>query len=751
MSLRNLTVLLALALLAGGGILLLVWERGKHRDPAAPDERERLLIGFNPATVERVRVRYGERSAELTRQHGAWVPVSEAAAGGDGVRVGLLLQRLATLTARRVDPKSARGLDIGPRTRADAEIKVWRGRARSLLVRFHRRGRRLLLTSSDRPGIYQIQGTLLALLRREVGQPTLAAALSFSPKSLATVELQSAQRQLLVRRSERWFLEDNAAFVPADTTAVSRLLRALLAIRVVRRLGRGAAALSRHGLQKPRLWIRIDDGKRRSLRLGGACPRRAGATLAALGETPPEVVCVLVPDAEALAGPFVSNRLFSVAADEIRAVSVTWGNQTLALVNRPGSGGWSLISPRLDTVDQSAAADFVASLARLSGPTPRGTLPEGRHQVGTVALTPLVGSVEHIELWSARRGGPPTWARPVGGERWLQLRTADGPLLAADPILLRSRTLCTAPTDRIIQVWKTGADGVTELANGFGGTWQLVLLSGRKSLEAAAAIAASLETYRPAGSGAPKGPVVLGWKRPVLLVGVPDRVNLAALLHQVSSIRAERFVSGKVKKSHGFGKRQRQLVYVYEHSCTSVDHKRTCKRARCGLTLGGALPDGRCYARPAGAGVVFVASAALCKALRTPVVSRQVVSMALHRLDSITLTRGGKAIRLTRTARGGWKTSNKSQAGSWETAASALLTLAPLTAEAVDGYSGRTTGKETVRVVLRAPQIPPVELRFHTSEAPGEDQAWVYRKGLPVQYRVPKQLVTSLIRLTDGS
>jgi hypothetical protein len=747
MSRGGLAAVAVVLALGAAGAGLLMWERARDRRSADDRPRaERLLIGLNPQTVRRVRFRCQDRTAEFVRRHGVWEPAS-GANPVTTVRVGVLLQRIATVRVRLATRYKRRERKLG---RPLADIKVWRGRARPVIVRLYRPGRRLLLTTSDRPGVYDADAGLLQVLRQELRQPVLPPIWPLKLLQLALVEVRAKTTVTLVRRTGRWFLEDRAALAPADLTAVGRLLRAIQAIRVTHRVAQGAAAVIKHGLDKPRLTIVVDDGTKRTLRLGGPCPRAKGAVLATLGGKSPAVLCVTRPDPKSLEGPFVSRRLFSVAADEIKAIAVTRGKQTLALVSRPGSGGWRMISPTEGTVDQVAAASFVTDVSRLEGQPPTADAihpPRRARRVGSVQLTPLVGSEERFELHAAQAT---LWARRMGGLRWFRIRSADVPLLAADPVLLRSRNLCRGKGKQILRMVKTHPGRVTELAVIERGNWQLVLLSGRLGLDKATRIGAKLENYRSTARRGATALAALAWKRPVLLVGSPDRAHLNTLLYQLLAIRAQAFVASRTRREHGFGAQSLRLTYLYLHDCKNdAKGKKQCQRSRCGIELGSPRTGGGCYIRRTGDPVVFVASAALCKAARSPLVSRRVVSAAMHRLASITLRHGGKTRRLIRTPRGGWKRPREISTITWESATGALLQLAPLTARAVGGYGHTKRGDRTLTVVLNLRDMPAIQLDFYDDDSDPAHR-WMVRKGLPVRYKVSRRMVRSLLQLAGG-
>lgn len=756
MSRATLGAVVAVLVLGAAGAGLLFWERSRGRsDKGSKTQAERLLIGLNPQTVRRVRFRWGDRTVELVRRHGVWEP-SSGAAQGSTVRVAVLLQRIATLRVHLVTGAKGRRRKLG---RALADIKVWRGRARPIVVRLYRPARRLLLTTSDRPGVYSADAKLLAVLRRELQQPQLPVVWPVMPQQLASVEIRTQSpvaTVTLVRRTGRWFLEDNAALAPANPEAVGRLLRELQSLRITHRLGQGAAAVTTHGLDKPRATIRVDDGTKRTLKLGGPCPRSKEAVLGTLGGKSPAVLCVTRPDPKVLAGPFLSTRLFSVAADEIKAVNITRGKKTLALVNRPGSGGWKMISPTEGIVDQLAATSLVTDIARLRGQLPGAAAsvsPKAR-RVGSVLLTPLVGSEERVEVHAARKD-PTLWARRMGGGRWFRIRPTDARLLAADPVLLRSRNLCAEPRKKIQRVVKTHPGRVTELAVSQGGNWQLVLLAGRMSYDKALRIGSVLQNYRPAAKQGAAAPKDLGWKRPVLLVGNPDRAHLNTLLYQLMRFRAQSFVASRARGAHGFGGGSLRLTYQYLHSCKAHPKgKKQCQQARCGIELGGPRDGGGCYARQAGHPAVFVASASLCKTARAPLANRRTVSASMHRLASITLRQGGKTRRLVRTPGRGWKRPPEISALAWESATDVLLQLAPLTALEVGGYGrpkgeGNGLGDKELTVVLRIKEMPPIRLDFYDDPSNAK-QRWMVRKGLPVRYKVSQRLVRGLLRLATG-
>jgi len=759
-----LTVVVVLVLGAAVAGLFL-WERTRSDSSSESEARtERLLIGLNPQTVRRVRFSHGDRTMEFKREPSGWEPVT-ASSQSITVRVDVLLLRIATLRVRLVTGAKSRRRKLG---RPLVELKVWRGQARPIIVRLYRPGRILMITTSDRPGIYQTDPKLLTDLRRELQQPRLPPIWPLKPLQLASVEVQTQTSVTLVRRKGRWFLEDSSALAPADSTAVGRLLRALESLRVTHRLGQGAAAVTKHGLDKPRVTVRVDDGSKRTLRLGGPCPRSKDSVVATVGGKVPAVVCVTNPEPRSLTGPFVSARLFSLAADEIKAIRVTRGKRILALENHPGSGGWKMSarSSSQRVVDQLAAASFLADMAQIAGQAPGNQAsqlpPDKLRRVGSVAMTPLVGSEESLDLFAASRKEQTLWVRRVGGARWIRIRPTDTRLLTADPVLLRSRNLCSEPGKRILRLTKTQPGRVTELVQNQRGIWQLVLLTGKMSFKKATRIGAKLEQYRPAARQGATPAQAMVWRRPVLLVSNPDRVHLNTLLHHIKAIRAQAFVASRARKVHGLGPNRIRLSFFYQHSCkTDAGGKKQCQHARCNLELGSPRPGsqpqniGGCYARQADDPAVFVANEGLCRAARTPLANRRAIRETMLQLTSITLRKGRKTRRLVRAPNGGWKRPPEVSALAWESAAGALLQLAPLTAQAVDGYGrgrarGRGKGKNNYKleltVVLTVSGLPAMQLDFFDDGSDSKHR-WMVRKGLPMRYKVSKRMVRGLEQL----
>ena len=745
MTRKNIIVAVVLFAIIVAGVLLLFWERvGQRTKSTAPNER--LLIGLNPRAVERIRLRYEKRTLELVLLHGAW-ETTEGVSGS--VRVKLLLKRLTELPAQRLS-KGRRRQRGCTKTSSVAEITLWRRGDSNVLLRFCRLGRQMALTTSVRPGVFVASGKLLGLLRRELSQPHRPPVFRLDPQKLASVDLKlGTGRTLLVQRKTGWSVEQGDSLAPANAASIGQMLRSLQALRITARLGKGREVLVKHGLAQSTSHIRIDDGTRQTLRLGKPCPRPKVGTLAALGES---VLCVTFNEAD-FKGPYISRRLFALSTDEIKAVSVTRRNRTLALVNRPGSGGWSLISPQTAKVDQAAATDFVSRLTAIQILAKQGPAPSiaGSVLAGTVLVTPLMGTAERVELWTPKQ--PNTaglYARRSGGGRLLALDSRADQLLGANPVLLRSRAVCTAVPEAIQRWSKAYPTKVTEFANSEGGTWQMVLLDGYKSLDQATGVGRRLDSYRPPSKGSDPAPVGILWRRPVVWVGQPDSLHLGPMLHALSSVHAVRFVSDSERTAYGFSRTSLRVDYVYKHDCsTDKDGKQHCQQSRCGLEFGHSLPKGRCYARRAGDKAVFVADAALCEAAKRPMASRRVVTIALHRFQTISIKQGGRSHRLVRDENGAWALAGSGRKLSQEATTTALLALAPMTADSVESYRVKGLGRPVLTVVLSAPRFPAAALRFYRPL--GDEKAptwfWLVRQDRPMRYRVPASTVTRLIDL----
>jgi hypothetical protein len=222
----------------------------------------------------------------------------------------------------------------------------------------------------------------------------------------------------------------------------------------------------------------------------------------------------------------------------------------------------------------------------------------------------------------------------------------------------------------------------------------------------------------------------------------------------IKAIRAQAFVASRARSDHGLGPNRIRLSFFYQHSCkTDAGGKKQCQHARCNLELGSPQPQnlGGCYARQADDPAVFVAGAGLCRAARTPLANRRAISETMLQLTSITLQKGGKTRRLARAPNGGWKRPPEVSPLSWESAAGALLQLAPLTAQAVDGYSrgrarDRKNDKLELTVVLTVNALPAMQLDFFDDGSDSKHR-WMVRKGLPMRYKVSKRMVRGLEKL----
>ncbi len=750
----NLIVAIALLGTVAVGGALWLWER-QRQAPAAESSAERLLIGFAPERVRRVRIRVGALTLDRRRHHGRWSPVPGRPDSGAAVRIDLILRRLATLRARpargraKAPPRPRRALPSD----AVAAIDVWRGRARPLRLRFFQRGHRVLLRTSDHPGLYAVDAGILRLLRREVRQAGQTPALPVSLDKIASVTVKRDGRETtLVRRGGRWFVEDGGALAPAEPAAVGRLLRELRGLRITHRLGQGAAARREHGLDSPRVSFTVEDGKPHRLALGGPCPKDEGARVAAVGGDLQRLVCVTPPAPKAYAARFVSNHLFNLGPDEVKAVSVKWGTRTLALVNRPAGGGWTLISPDERKVAPQAARALVDTLARLRGkPVPAEQImpPPGARSAGGLKLTPLRGASERIDLWAAAGADRPRWARLAGGGRWLTLDSTDAWLLTADPVVLRPRTICQAEPARIFGLSRAGLGGRTEVIRRDGAEYRLVVLAGKLPHRKALDIASNLHEHQ-STKRVERTQRGRRWTRPVLLVSEADRQLRATLFRRIARLRAVSFVSASPQRTHGFDRRSLRLGYEYHHHCEVDDQgRRKCQRGRCEVELGATTEKGGCYGRKAGEQAVFLAPESLCRAVRQPLLRRQVTESPLHALHRIELHAGSAKLTLARQESGQWRRPDGSRVAGARDLGITLLFLAPLRARRVVAYTSNPSKTPVLRVRLQSPKTPEVRLRFYAAAEKEASRYRVRRADRPATYEVPAgpvQRLRALVR-----
>jgi hypothetical protein len=739
----NLIVAIALLGTVAAGGALWLWER-QRQAPAAESSAERLLIGFAPDRVRRVRIQVGKLTLDRRRHHGRWSPVPGRPDSGAAVRIDLILRRLATLRAR---PARGGGAKAPPRpgraspSEAVAAIDVWRGRARPLRLRFYQRGRRVLLHTSDRPGRYAVDAGILRLLRREVRQAGQAPALPVSPDRIASVSVKRDGRETtLVRRGGRWFVEDGGALAPAEPAAVGRLLRELRGLRITHRLGQGAAVRREHGLDRPRVSFTVEDGKAHRLAVGGPCPKDDAARVAAVGGNLQRLVCVTPPATRAYAARFVSNQLFNLGPDEVKAVSMKWGTRTLALISRPAGSGWTLISPDERKVAPPAARALVDALARLRGkPVPAEQImpPPGARAAGSLKLTPLRGASERIDLWATGGADRPRWARLAGGGRWLTLDATDAWLLTADPVVLRPRSICQAEPARIFALSRAGLGGRTEVIRRDGADFRLVVLAGQIPHRKALDIASNLHEYQ-STKRVERTQRGRRWTRPVLLVSEADRQLRATLFGRIARLRAVSFVSAAAQRAHGLGRRSLRLGYEYQHHCAVDDQgRRTCQTGRCEVVLGASAENGSCYGRKVGEQAVFRAPASLCRAARQPLLRRQVTEAPLHALHRIELQAGSADLTLVRQDSGRWRRPDGSRVAGARELGIPLLFLAPLRARRVIAYTSNSSETPVLSVRLQSPKTPEVRLRFYAADEKEASRYRVRRTDRPATYEVP--------------
>lgn len=738
-----------LACLVALGVGLWLWERSR-RPPTAKSSAERLLVGFDPNRLDRVQIQMGELRLDRRMKQGVWVPEAGSSDIGGPVRLGRILDRLAVLKA---EPVSGEASDRSPQA-APAEdvarITVWRGGARPLVLRFLRQERRMAVHASDREGLYAVDQDVIRLLREELAEARQELALRIHQDRVVKVSLRRKNGAVvLVKEGGRWFVEDDGALAAADSGEVGLLLRMLVGLRVRQRLGQGPGARAPKGLKPPEVSVVVEDGTAHRLDLGGPCPSDPNGRVAGLGEKGEEVVCLGEVDESLLLASFMSLQLFGVTADEVRAAAVGRGRAVLAVEHDPARGGWQRVSPSAGEVDQTATGQWVAALTGLRGQkgSPEDSdAPDGVVAVGRITLTPLVGNPEAVELFAAVRGGEVRWARREAGGRWFALPKEAGPILTADPVSLLSVEVCTFGAEAVVAMGRNLGDGATEISIREGGIWQLVLLKGRKQLGEARKIASALERYR-AQVKPSEHSLDMAWKAPVLLVEAGDAELRELLIHQVSTLRATRFVAGRASREHGFDGATVRVTAQYEVNCREEDGTRKCDLESCDVELGGADPRKECHARRPGDGAVFLLPGAVCEVLGRPTVSRQVSETPLDTLTEIHVVAGRARVRFRREEGGDWR-SAEGGTGSEGGMGHSLLFLGPLVAEEVVGLDAGRPKDPALTATLRRPHVPPVVLRFYESE--GKEGYEVVRGDRPVRYRVrPEPLRKLLSHLQD--
>lgn len=278
------------------------------------DLRQKELLRFEPAQVERLRLEGGESPVTFERRAGRWMLTAPLEDRADGRAVEAALASLRGLRAMAfpspgLDPRSL-GLDE-PLARAwlqaaggEARFEVWLGSGRLPSNQDRMFARRI-----EPPGpAIQVGTHVLTPLRRKLFEWRDRRLVEFDPAAVARVRVSSEGRLVLLERRRLEALNGEPAGTtwellspvagPARKLRVEAVLQALVELEARRFLAPGSQ--EEHGLLAPvRTLALLDDQGRElaTLRVG----RGTSQGVAVQGSARPEP-CLVAPEAlEALA------------------------------------------------------------------------------------------------------------------------------------------------------------------------------------------------------------------------------------------------------------------------------------------------------------------------------------------------------------------------------------------------------------------------------------------------------------------
>ncbi len=687
-------------ILSGVTVSLAGWQLG-YKPPRKPKAYEsvknRVVKKFEQGKATRLTLRRHGKVVTFTKKKGQWLITAPMKFPADTDGVQNLLTEIKMLDTHRTLP--------GPRTKAvyglgkkAVQVVVHGATPKPLTLTLGSvdvTGARIYLAVNNDSQVLLVNKHFAEALDKDLDELRESAALPFKEKDVRAVDLTTAggQRAHLTAVKKVWTLRLGAEQLGqrANAKTAETLVRKLKDLRATKFLGDGAAALTRHGLDKPRQTVTVDDGFQHVLVLGGPCPKRRNDRVAGRKGRYPVVFCLRAKELKDLVirpDDLRDARLTGVAEATVKRVQLTAGARKLDLKKKDLD--WDVVLPKAAKLKKASGVEVEKYIRELQAFTVLKFLPppkEGLAQYGLDnprAVLTLVndnGRKEVIRL-GAEDADKNYYAQRSGEQMVVVIHRSAGAMLQPTLLRFRARNLLTfrkQPTEAVRLVARTGL--VTEEAVYEGGLWTL--------------------------------------KKPDQVK--VDMDALDGLLSVLAMLQAERFVSPVARPEHGLAQPTRMITVDLEVEDIATGAKpgmspKTKKQTHI-LKVGRDAPKGGCFGQMQKAGApVFLLAANHCRDLRALLADRRIAELRLSQVSGFKLTRGGGTEQLERRGKH-WNRKNGPRVNKINVE-NLITDLAQMRARRVVAYGlpkpahGLTLPQLSVTVLLSAKGAKPIVLRI---------------------------------------
>jgi len=631
---------LVTVILAGVTVVFSGWQLG-YKPPRKPkgyeSAKNRVVKKFDQDKATRLTLRRHGKVLTFTKKAGQWLITAPIKFPADGDALGNLLTEIKMLDKHRTlpGPRSKTAYGLGAKA---VQVVVHGATPKPLTLTLGARdvtGARIYLAVNDEPGVLLVNKHFEEAMDKDLDDLRESAALPFKEKDARAVDLDTTggSRAHLTAKEKVWTLRLGADQLGqrANAKTAENLVRKLKDLRATKFLGDGAAALAKHGLDKPRQTVTVDDGGKHVLVLGGPCPGRRSDRLAGRKGRYPAVFCLRAKELKDLvvsADDLRDARLTGVAEATVKRITLTAGVRKIDLKKKDLD--WEVVLPKGAKPSKAVGVEVEKFIRELGAFTVLKFLPppkEGLAKYGLDkprAVLTLVEDNGRKEV--IRLGGEDAdknyYAQRSGEQMVVVIHRSAGEALQPTLLRFRERNLLTfrkEPTEAVRILARTGP--VTEEAVYEGGLWRL--------------------------------------KRPAQVK--VDMDALDALLSVLAMVQAERFVSATPKPEHGLAAPTRVITVDLEiEDIAAAATKPGAGRPGAGaapktqkkthtLKVGADAPKGGCFGQMQAPGApVFLLAASACTDLRALLAERRLAELRLSQVAGLKLTRGGGTEQLER-------------------------------------------------------------------------------------------------------
>jgi len=360
----RLTIILALVFLAFGAY---VWffERGEVGMPTASGRATAWRL--DPQRVRRIELTSGDHSTVIERAGRQWRIVRPISARVDRSRMTQLLDRVAKIAMRRSFDNPGKLAQYGlARPAASIKLTLAGGERRALLLGDKTPdGAAVYAQERGRARVFLADVALLDDAAAGAAALRDRTALPFDRAGVSRITLTRGAAALTLDRSRSAWRIATPIAAAADSAAVDGLLASLESVEASRFASERAADLSRYGLDRPRLMVKVRSrrGERR-LAFGADT---GGGEVYAKNSVDPAVMAVpksALDSVNKTLADLRSKEIATIDADDAQRIAILRGQQRFE-VQRVGDKRWQLSSPRPLEADAQKIEDLLWALSGL--------------------------------------------------------------------------------------------------------------------------------------------------------------------------------------------------------------------------------------------------------------------------------------------------------------------------------------------------------------------------------------------------